>query len=62
MYLTLRYSAQFLGATGAALILFAFLRDGLGMPQHSIVIDALGLACILSLACALGAAVRHRTK
>lgn len=60
MYLALRYAAQFLGATATALILYALVHDGFGIPRRSIVVDAFGSACVLSVACALGALARGR--
>jgi hypothetical protein len=59
MYLAIRYSARFLGATATALVLYVLVHDGLGIAQHSIGINALGLAGLLSLVCALGAVARR---
>jgi len=49
------YVGGFLGAVIVALILYVFVRDGLGIPRRSIVVDALASAGVLGLVCAVGA-------
>jgi hypothetical protein len=48
------YVSGFLGAAGAALVLYALVHDVLGIPRHSIFVDALASAAALSLACVVG--------
>jgi uncharacterized membrane protein YdcZ (DUF606 family) len=62
MYLALRHTVQFLGAIIAAQILYALVHDGLGLPRRLIGIDALGLAGLLSVVCAVDAVMRRRMK
>ena len=54
------YVVGFIGAVGAALILYVLVRDGLGVSRHSIVVDALAFAGVLCMACAAGALMKAR--
>jgi hypothetical protein len=62
MYLALRYSAQFLGATIAAVFLYVLMHEELGFSRRLIVVGTLSLAGFLSLVCAVGTAVRRHMK
>jgi hypothetical protein len=48
------YISGFLGAAGAAMVLYVLVHDVLGIPKHSIIVDALASAGMLTLACVVG--------
>jgi hypothetical protein len=62
MYLAQRYAMHFLGAALAAFYLYVLLHDEFEISRQSIFMGALGSACVLGLAWALGAAVRRRKR